>query len=172
MKSKLLVFLCVLFYSQMTLGQDHATNTLQFTEGQESPKASLSDISWISGHWRGEAFGGITEEIWSDPLGNSMMCVFKSVIDGKVKFYELVTVTEENQTLMLRLKHFHSDLKGWEEKDVTVDFRLVKVTEDRVYFEAFTFERVSDDEINMYVVIGAKGKQTETRFNYKRWKSF
>ena len=98
-----------------------------------------------------------------------MMCVFRLVVENKVVFYEIEAITEENNTIILRLKHFGSDLKGWEEKDETVDFRLVKVTEDKVFFEGFTFERISKDEINMYVVIGHDdGSQEEVKFNYLR----
>ena len=96
-----------------------------------------------------------------------MMCVFKLISDNKVNFYEIVTISEVNNTLILKLKHFHANLKGWEEKDETVDFRLVKVTENKVYFDGFTFERISDNEINMYVVIEDGGKQSEVKFNYK-----
>jgi hypothetical protein len=102
-----------------------AQNTLSFDSEAGSPKASLSDISWLAGHWRGEGMGGIIEEVWSAPLAGSMMGSFKFVEDGKVKFYELELIIEENETLILRIKHFHANLKGWEEKDETVDFKLV-----------------------------------------------
>lgn len=143
-------------------------NTLSYNEMEGSPAASLIDIEWIAGLWRGEAFGGMTEEIWSPPLGNSMMCAFKLIVDGKINFYELTTITEENGSLILRLKHFHSNLKGWEDKDVTQDFKLVKVSEGKVYFDSFTFHRISKNEINMYVVMGGNGEKKELKFNYKR----
>ncbi|MEZ4945028.1 MAG: DUF6265 family protein [Cyclobacteriaceae bacterium] len=159
---------CLMAIAFSAFGQTHK-NTLNFNEEAGSPKATLSNINWIQGHWQGNAFGGITEEIWTPPLGNSMMCAFKLVVEHQIKFYEITTITEEEGTLMLRLKHFHQDLKGWEEKNVTQDFRLVKVTENRVYFEGFTFEKISNNEINMYVVINdGEGQQNETRFNYKR----
>ncbi len=142
---------------------------MKFTDGMNSPKASLQEISWISGYWRGEAFGGTTEEIWSDPLGNSMMFSFKLVVDNEIQFYEVGGITENNSTLLLQLKHFHGDFKGWEKKDETIDFKLVKVEKDRVYFDEFTFEKISDNEINLYVVVHNKdGSSEEVKFNYKR----
>lgn len=143
-------------------------NTLFYSDSTVSPSAALDEIRWIEGHWKGEAFGGITEEIWTPPLGGSMMGAFKLVVKDKVVFYELVTIVEENTTLLLRLKHFHSDLKGWEEKDKTVDFKLIKVTKNKVFFDGFTFEKVSSNELNVYVVIEDKGTQNEIKFNYKR----
>ena len=57
------------------------------TETKLEPK--LENIAWISGTWHGKAFGGITEEIWSEPSGGSMMASFKLINDGKVTFYEI-----------------------------------------------------------------------------------
>lgn len=163
------LFLSLLLGARFAHAQDaDLTNTLTLEAGQNSPAATLADISWIQGHWRGEAFGGITEEIWTPPLGGSMMCAFKLVVDEEIRFYEIVTITEEENSLMLRLKHFHKDLKGWEEKDETVDFPLVKVTPEKMFFDGFTFERISDNEMNIYVIIGDEGKEQEAKFNYKR----
>ena len=168
MKEKLvLLILFILSISSQLFAQNQFPNTLFYNDSTGSPDASLAATSWVAGHWRGEAFGGIAEEIWTPPLGGSMMCVFKLISDNKVNFYEIVTISEVNNTLILKLKHFHANLKGWEEKDETVDFRLVKVTENKVYFDGFTFERISDNEINMYVVIEDSGKQSEVKFNYK-----
>ncbi len=137
---------------------------------KESPKATLEDVAWMAGSWEGEAFGGQVQETWSPPLGDSMMCAFKLVVDGKVQFYELCQIREENGSLVLRLKHFNGDLTGWEEKNDSVEFRLVKVEKDKVYFEGFTIEKITEDKINMHVMIGEAGKESEVAFNYTRVK--
>ncbi|MFQ3238690.1 MAG: ABC-type cobalt transport system substrate-binding protein [Olleya marilimosa] len=144
------------------------TNTLKFEDHMTSPKANLSQVSWIAGHWKGEAFGGITEEIWSPPLGDSMMFSFKLVNDGKVIFYELGGIRQVDDTLIFQLKHFGNDFKGWEEKDETVDAKLIKIDNNRAYFDQFTFERISYTEINIYVVIEENGQTEEVKFNYKK----
>jgi len=143
-------------------------NTITRDPGTISPPATLEDMSWLAGYWRGEAFGGITEEFWSPPAGGSMVCAFRLINDDKVSFYEICTITEENNSLMLRLKHFNPDLKGWEEKDKTVDFPLVKVAGERIYFDGFTIENTGPDELNIYVILESKGKKSEMRFNYSR----
>ena len=96
-----------------------------------------------------------------------MMASFKLVVDDQVKFYELETIMQHNESLILKLKHFTSSLHGWEEKEETVDFKLVKVTDNRVYFDGMTFEKVNDEEMSVYVVIGDEGKKQEVKFNYK-----
>ena len=129
----------------------------------------LENIAWIAGSWYGEAFGGQTEEIWSKPSGGSMMATFKLINNGKVTFYEIEVIREVENTLILQLKHFGPDLKGWENKDETVDFPLKEITENKVVFEGMTFEKISQNEMNIYVDIKDKdGKVEVVKFNYKK----
>ena len=127
----------------------------------------LENIAWIAGNWKGEAFGGQTEENWSQPSGGSMMATFKLIKDGKVSFYEIEIIREIENTLILQLKHFNSELKGWESKDDTVDFPLKEITKNKVIFEGMTFERISDKEMNVYVDMHKKDGTVEViKFNY------
>ena len=129
----------------------------------------LKNITWIAGNWKGEAFGGKTEENWSKPSGGSMMATFKLVKDDKVVFYEIEIIREINNTLILQLKHFNNDLKGWESKDDTVDFPLKEITLTKVIFEGMTFEKISDNEMNVYVDMHEKDGTIKTmKFNYKK----
>lgn len=141
----------------------YSQNTLKLDNSKGSPKANLEQVSWISGYWVGEAMGGQTEEVWTDPLGDSMMGSFKIVVNGEVRFYELCTISEVNESLVLRIKHFNNNLTGWEEKDKTIDFPLVKIENNKAFFDDLTFEKINDNELNIYVVIDGK----EEVFNYK-----
>ncbi|MCK0109285.1 DUF6265 family protein [Flavobacteriaceae bacterium S0825] len=136
------------------------------TETKLEPK--LENIAWISGTWHGEAFGGKTEEIWSEPSAGSMMATFKLINDGKVTFYEIEIIREVENSLILQLKHFGSDLKGWETKDETVDFPLKEITPTKVVFEGMTFEKVGDKEMNIYVDIEENGTVETVKFNYTK----
>jgi len=134
---------------------------------KQAPK--LENVAWIAGTWKGEAFGGITEEIWSEPLGDSMMGSFKLVSNNKVSFYEIEIIREVNNTLILQLKHFNNDLKGWETKDETVDFPLKEITKNKVVFEGMIFEKIAENEMNIYVDIHKESGEIETvKFNYKK----
>ncbi|KAA5823476.1 hypothetical protein FPF71_12275 [Algibacter amylolyticus] len=156
MKSIFIVCLC--FFSSTILAQ--ADKILE-------PK--LENIAWIAGHWKGEAFGGITEEIWSEPSGGSMMATFKLINDGSVSFYEIEIIREIENSLILQLKHFNHDLKGWETKDETIDFPLQKITASKVVFDGMTFEKVNTNEMNVYVDIHQKDGSIETvKFNYTK----
>ena len=39
------------------LADDKLPNLLFLKDKQQSPKADLSVVKWLAGHWRGEAFG-------------------------------------------------------------------------------------------------------------------
>ncbi|WP_051209704.1 DUF6265 family protein [Gelidibacter mesophilus] len=129
----------------------------------------LESIKWIAGHWKGEAFGGQTEENWSESSGGSMMATFKLIDNDIVVFYEIEIIREVENTLILQLKHFGNDLKGWEEKDKTIDFPLKEITEDKVVFEGMVFEKISTNEMNIHVDIKQDDGSVETvTFNYKK----
>jgi hypothetical protein len=144
-------------------------NLVIVAEPETELEPKLENIRWIAGTWKGEAFGGITEENWSEPSGGSMMATFKLIADGKVQFYEIETISEVNNSLMLRLKHFGNDLKGWETKDKTVDFPLIRVTKTKAIFEGMTFEFIDENNMIVYVAIGQKdGSTSIVPFNYTK----
>ncbi len=142
------------------------------TAQSETLSPKLENVSWISGNWKGEAFGGQTEENWSEPSGESMMANFKLINDNKVSFYEIEIIRKLENTLILQLKHFINDLKGWETKDETVDFPLKEITSNKVIFkgkEEIIFEKVSPNEMNVYLnKYKGEGSMESTKFNYKK----
>lgn len=145
------------------------TSIFTFSQAETILEPKLENVAWISGNWKGEAFGGQTEEIWSEPSGGSMMATFKLINNGKVSFYEIEIIREIENTLILQLKHFNNDLKGWETKDETIDFPLEKITPNKVVFSGTTFEKVSDYEMNVYVDIKQDdGSIRVVKFNYKK----
>lgn len=96
------------------------------------------------------------------------MFSFKLANNGKVSFYELGHIRQLDETLVFELKHFNIDLKGWEEKEEVQTFKLVKTAVNKMYFDGFTFEKVSENEINIYGLIHQNGTEEEIKFNYKK----
>jgi hypothetical protein len=91
-RNKLITITLLLLLSLPCFARDQFENTLRLDQSTGSPKADLSAVAWIAGHWRGEAFGGVVEEIWTAPLRGSMMAAFKLVVNDQVKFYEIETM--------------------------------------------------------------------------------
>lgn len=144
-------------------------NTLTLPKGEVSPKASLADLSWLIGHWTGTGLGGVSEEVWAGPAGGAMMGMYRLVVNGKVQFYELMNLVEENGSLVLRLKHFNADFTAWEEKDRFVSFPLVKLGKNEAWFSGLTFRRVDENQLQIFLSMrGSDGTVREERFELTR----
>jgi hypothetical protein len=175
MKTTLLVLAALLHLGIASKGfaaQPWTANTLRLAEGEKSPPATIADMGWYEGRWTGSGLGGYNEEIWSPPRDGMMMGMYRMLKDGKPVFYEFLIITEEHGSLVIKLKHFHPDLRGWEERDASVKFPLVVKKSRRMYFEGMTFERVTDDSVKVYLVIENRkdGSVREETFEYVRAK--
>lgn len=137
------------------------------TPGQNN--FSLASLNWLVGHWKGECFDGVGEEIWSEPVGGAMMGMFRFIKNGKPDFYEFCHLIENDGEVELRLKHFTANMVGWEEKEDFVSWKLLEVTPKKAVFEALTMELVADNELVMYLDIAYKADSVVTEtFNFKR----
>jgi len=166
---KLSVILLIILIN--TSCQTQKVPNIKSLNGDKSPTAKLESLDWIVGNWQGKALGGITEEQWSSPSAGSMMGMFKLISDGEVSFYELMVISEVEESLILRIKHFDRQMRGWEEKDKSVEFPLVDIKENRVYFDGLTFEKINEDQINVYVLLEEEGSEpVEVSFPYFRKK--
>ena len=78
-------------------------------------------------------------ESWLPAAGGTMVGTFvQQANEETISFTEHLYLTQENGTLVLRLKHFTADLVGWEEKDDMLTFRLVAIEPCAAYFHALT----------------------------------
>ena len=153
-----LLFIC----SLTTFGQ----NTMNYNDEKGSEKATLQDVNWLIGNWKGESNFGKFEENWSPSSGKSMLFSFKMWNDEAVIFYEMGHIIEKENSILLQIKHFDKDLKGWEKQDETEDFRFIKMENNRIYFDKITYEKVSENEINVYVFMEENGN--ELKFNFRK----
>lgn len=170
MKRITLILAICLLAAAAALGQDTYTKNTLKAKGV-GPAAKISDMAWLAGTWRGTGLGGVNEEVWSEPQGGIMMGMYRMMKDSKPVFYELLTLSETAGSLQFRLKHFHANFVGWEEKDKTVDFNFVKKEGNRYYFDGMTFEVTDRDNVKVYLAIESKDKPVqEATFVYKRVK--
>ncbi|MCH9648933.1 MAG: hypothetical protein K0U98_11895 [Deltaproteobacteria bacterium] len=145
----------------------NSTHTLRLADGAASPAAKIGDVAWLTGYWRGPGLGGECEEIWSHPLDGRMFGTFVLAQEGKVAFSEAMVLVEEEESLVLKVKHFDPNFIGWEEKDGFVRFPLVHLEENVAYFSGLTLRR-SGDSLTIHLVIHQKGKRGEVEFHFER----
>lgn len=159
----------VVFPGFATTQVKHTENTLKLSEGQIGEPATIADMAWLAGNWEGTGLDGQSTEIWSKPGGGMMVGAYRLIKDGNPIFYEAMFLLEQDGTLILRLKHFHSNLVGWEEKDKTVDFKYVRREGNRVYFSSLTFENAGGKKLNIYLALRQKdGTVSEELFKMNR----
>lgn len=129
-------------------------------------QATIADAAFIAGNWsasKPSPRGGteLTQEVWSAPAGNNMMGMFRWVNPaGKAIVFEMLTITEENGTLVLRLRHQSAAGVAWEEKDKPATFTLAERTATRLHFvdtsntndlSACTYECTTPDSLTITV---------------------
>jgi len=117
----------ILFLLSAGLAQDKAAKPLQ--------DVALTDLEFISGHSRGEFDGGIADEHWSEPAGDSMMGVSRYMKGGKVQRYQLMVIEKTSKGLVLRLMGFKPGLEGWEDKARVEIFPLLSWVKGEAVFE-------------------------------------
>jgi len=116
-------------------------------EGFKSPPATIEQVDWLVGQWKGEGIQDAPAmESWLPPMGGIMVGTFVQETEGGgIMFTEHLYLMQEEGSLVLKLKHFNADLTGWEEKDDMLTFRLVAIEPCAVYFNALTLRCGGED---------------------------
>ena len=167
-----LAVFAVLLPTQWSTAQSALTeHTIQLDDPANQPSASLEEVAWLSGHWRGEGLGGTIEEVWSPPQGDTMVGAFKLMKADTVSMYELCAIVEENDRIAMWVKHFNPDFTGWEEKSDKVVFPLIRIEPGALYFDGLTFKQLDDDTIDVYLAFGGQGGEIrEAKLEYTRYR--
>jgi hypothetical protein len=163
--SYLLICLVALFNVGVA-GESGPIKVMHLEEGAVSPPATIDDIAWLAGHWKGTGLGGMAEDVISPPADGQMMGMFRHLkADGSINFYEFYLFSEKGGSLTQRLKHFSLPLSSWEEKDEYVEFPLVEITEKAAYFDGLTYEMTVSGGLRVGVRIA---EDTVAVFDYRR----
>ena len=91
-------------------------------------------LNWFTGNWKGVEGESQIEEYWSPSGGGTLMAMFRWIKNHVVWFYEFITIEQENEHIMMRIKHFYPKMQGWEERDNSSDFLLVQLQGQEAVF--------------------------------------
>lgn len=148
----------------------YTEHTIQLDDGVPPPTATIDDVAWLAGQWRGEGLGGVVDEAWTPPFGATMAGTFMLSAADTLVLYEMMALVETNGSVAMWVKHFNPDFTGWEEKEDKVTFPLVHLAPDALYFSGLTFKRVEADSMNVFLAVtGPEGTAREAKLAYRRF---
>ena len=122
----------------------------------QAQTATINDFAMLVGTWSGTGFNSDLTEVWSAPSSGSMMGMFKMEKDGEVIIYEFMDIAKEDGIFRMSVKHFNSDMTGWEEKDKFESFTLVKTKENEIVFEGLTIKKTGKNTLVFLLLVGSK----------------
>lgn len=143
-----------------------AQETRAVTAGQVPPPASIAEADWMVGDWVGER----AAETWLAPFGGTMVGVFVlEKPDGSIQLTEHMYLTEEDGSLVLKLKHFSPELTAWEEKEEMARFPLIAIEHCAARFVGLTYRCEGEDGLMVAVQTEHEGEKAgEMVFHFKR----
>jgi hypothetical protein len=148
----------------------------QAVQAQATPtpdKATLADVAFIAGKGMGSLGGGVIEEHWSTPAGDSMMGMFRYTKGDRTVFYEFLLIEQTATGPVLRLKHFNPGLIGWEEKAEVFSYPLADLKPRRAVFErpdkqtSLIFDGTRDRQLVVTLEQVKDGKRGAQTFVYE-----
>ena len=105
-----------------------------FITAQAETTPSLDDLAFLEGHWRGgEDF--VFEETWLAAEGGVMTAMARGVSSGELAVLEYIVVTQEEDAVIMRFKHYNADFTTWEEGG-PVTLSLTSASKNDVTFTA------------------------------------
>ncbi len=142
-------------------------------------KFKLADAAFLAGTWKGPVEADRVEETWSAPDGTSILGMFRWInADGTPDMVELLTITEEETGVILRLRHFDAKLKPWDNEAEPMTFTLAETGTRRAHFRALpsiearvasvTYECATPDELRVLVSFPAERNREPLDFRLNR----
>ena len=134
-------------------------------DGAASPTAraaaTVAQVAWIAGTWRGSSGGATVEEQWMAPAGGSMLATARTLRNTGMTSFEFLCIAERNGGLV-----YTAMPNG---RAPATDFTLTTLTADSVTFEnpthdypkAIRYSRRPDGSIET-VVSGTARQPVET----------
>jgi hypothetical protein len=136
-------------------------------------KASVADLSFMTGTWVQKNDWGDLEEFWGAPTGDNMVSSFRCVKDEKVILYEFVVIEQDGAMPVMKIRHFNRRSMAWEEKDKPFLLPLVSLAGNEATFESLdksvrlTYTRAAADKMD--VILNERDKNGVWKkdvFNY------
>lgn len=145
-----------------------AAETRHAIAGLERPRATVAELEWLAGTWEGSGTLGPAREVYSPMTGGAIVGHFVQQSGHEVKFYELMLIRQDGDSLTYCVKHFNADLSGWEEKNEMQCFPLLARERNAYHFDGLTIRRDGADRMISTVRVDTPEGEHEIVFQYRR----
>jgi hypothetical protein len=129
----------------------------------------IDKLSWLAGSWSGEMWGGRFEAYYSTPEGGKILSHSKLFTDGQEAFFEFELF--EQAADMVSLTPFPGGKRadGFELESYDREQRLaVFENPDKDYPTRITYQRVSEDRLEIVLSDPHGGTEKSDRFSLER----
>ena len=100
----------------------------------QGPSATVSDLAWMTGHYKGTTGNGALEENWTEPIGGSIAALVRSTGDGgATTMIELIVIEDKGDSLTLRLKQWDPGMNPRAEGFQVME--LIEIGDKKVVFK-------------------------------------
>ena len=99
----------------------------------QAPSATVSDLAWMTGHYKGNMGSGALEENWAEPQGGSIASLVRSTGGGATNMIELIVIEEDGDSLSLRLKQWNPGMEP--RADGFQVMELIEIGDKKVVFK-------------------------------------
>ncbi len=98
----------------------------------------IEDLSFISGTWQGEIFGGKADETWLPPRDGTMAGMFRLTWKDGRRLYEFLLIEETQEgKVEMAFRHFETGMQLWpKEIEGPNRFELVRAGRGTAVFDA------------------------------------
>ncbi|MYD44402.1 MAG: hypothetical protein F4W90_11005 [Gammaproteobacteria bacterium] len=96
-------------------------------------EASVTDLDWMTGSWRGKMGPNIIEETWSKPSSNSIQASVRIIANEAAVIHEFIVISKVEDSLELALQQW---APGYAPLGPATKMKLVELTENSVTFKA------------------------------------
>lgn len=142
---------------------------LIFLFAQINPaQSTLDKLSFLEGSWSAEKWDGTVEIYWSKPEAGNIIGMFRFYIDDELQFTEHILIVEEEEKIVLKLRHFHPDFISWEEKNEYLTFKLLDIKENFVQFKGLSYELTDQQTLNVKLQMNQSGETKTEEFVFKK----
>ncbi len=101
----------------------------------QAQKGSLSDLSFLEGHWLGTFNGGPIEASWTAPAADNIVGYIRMMKDDKPTMYEMFVFEQTDNGPVAMVKHFKPGMVGLEEKDKHDHYVFLSAKKNEALFE-------------------------------------